>query len=109
LAAPSTRPGFFVVFHFFGLAPGAALPELEAAGRAFCGMPWHVAQAEHGAEGHVETYCFRATYVTQLLTDGLRLTPERVQIGTGDVAWTLGKRPPPPPHSAHESRQAIWW
>ena len=51
--------GFFVVWHFFGLAPGAGLGALEAAGRRHCAADWAALQAARGGETHMDQYCFR--------------------------------------------------
>ena len=51
--------GFFVVFHFFGLAPGAGLAALERAGRRHCAQEWEPLRAVRGAELQMDQYCFR--------------------------------------------------
>ena len=51
--------GFFVVFHFFGLQPGAGLAELERAGRRHCAQEWEPLAAVRGAELQMDQYCFR--------------------------------------------------
>jgi len=42
----------------------------------------------------VEQYCFRAPYITEMLRQGLGISAQQIRIGGGDVAWTLGARPP---------------
>ncbi|KAK9840645.1 hypothetical protein WJX81_006647 [Elliptochloris bilobata] len=82
--------GFFVVYHFFGLHASAGLDELEAAGRAHCAMDWASLLRVRGGETHMDHYCFRAPYVAALLRDGLGVPGERVTVGSGREAWTLG-------------------
>jgi apyrase len=80
--------GFYVVRHFFGLPAGAGLAAVLDAGRAFCGQPWAAAAAAHPGELAVESYCFRAPYVGALVTQGLGLSQERVEIGArGTRVW----------------------
>jgi len=58
--------GFFVVWHFFGLAPGAGLGALEAAGRRHCAAGWAALQAARGGETHMDQYCFRCAAAPSL-------------------------------------------
>lgn len=48
-----------MVFHFFGLAPGAGLAALERAGRRHCAQEWEPLRAVRGAELQMDQYCFR--------------------------------------------------
>eukprot|EP00897_Mesotaenium_endlicherianum_P009522 jgi/Mesen1/8599/ME000005S08564 len=82
--------GFFVVYHFFGLAGSAPLAALLEAGRRFCGRPWGEVSATFGGEMGLDRYCFRAPYVVALLRDGLGLADRQVSVGEGSMGWTLG-------------------
>ncbi|GAQ92229.1 hypothetical protein KFL_009510020 [Klebsormidium nitens] len=82
--------GFFVVYHFFGLAGSVPLDRLLDAGQAFCKKTWTHVKAEYYGERGLDRYCFRAPYVVSLLRKGLGLRDDQIQIGTGDMAWTLG-------------------
>ena len=83
--------GFYVVSHFFNLSPAAGgLAGLRSAGDAFCPLPWEEVQARHPGELSVEAYCFRAAYVASLVSQGLQLKDDQVEIGEGSAGWTLG-------------------
>ncbi|KAL0038169.1 hypothetical protein WJX79_005885 [Trebouxia sp. C0005] len=82
--------GFFVVYQFFHLPSSASLADLEEAGQQFCNTPWSSVDAERGAEVHVDRYCFRVPYITQLLREGLGLPESQISIGSGKEGWTLG-------------------
>ncbi|DBB01407.1 hypothetical protein WJX77_012567 [Trebouxia sp. C0004] len=82
--------GFFVVYQFFHLPSSASLADLEEAGQQFCNTPWSSINAERGAEIHVDRYCFRVPYITQLLREGLGLPESQISIGSGKEGWTLG-------------------
>lgn len=87
--------GFYVVHRFFGMATevdggGAELGELRRRGNALCALPWDEMQRRYGDEPKLEEYCFRAPYVTTLLTDGLRLPEDRVDVGGQRAGWPLG-------------------
>lgn len=82
--------GFYVVAHFFKLGQAAGVTGLRAAGEAFCPLTWSDVQARHAGEMAVETYCFRTAYIDSLISQGLGLKEEQVEIGEGTAGWTLG-------------------
>lgn len=82
--------GFYVVAHFFELGASTGVSAVRAAGREFCPRPWAAVTAAHGGEMAVETYCFRSEYVAALVSQGLGLSEDQVEIGEGSAGWTLG-------------------
>jgi len=82
--------GFFVVYDFFGLPLTATLAELEDAGRRYCGRPWQELSRDLADIKNIETYCFRAPYVSILLSDGLGLQQSQLSVVKGGFSWTLG-------------------
>lgn len=82
--------GFYVVYHFLGLPSTASLAQLQQGGEDLCSTQWAHIAATRGQEIHVEQYCFRVHYITQLLREGLHLEEPQVHIGRGNEGWTLG-------------------
>ena len=82
--------GFYVVSHFFNLGSTAGVSALRSAGEAFCPLTWSEVQTRHVGEMAVETYCFRAAYIDSLISQGLGLKEDQVEIGEGTAGWTMG-------------------
>lgn len=84
--------GFYVVSHFFGLRGDdiGINNVLQQAGDSFCSMDWTQVHSKHTGELSPETYCFRAAYVSALVTQGLHLREDQVIIGDRNDGWTLG-------------------
>eukprot|EP00899_Mesostigma_viride_P010973 jgi/Mesvir1/19878/Mv13164-RA.1 len=82
--------GFFVVYDFFNIPNTEGLDMLLEKGRQFCQRAWADVDEKMGYIKNTDRYCFRAPYLVLLLREGLRLLDSQVQIGSGDVGWTLG-------------------
>lgn len=81
--------GFHVVNHFFGLQKGS-ITEIESKAGSFCRQAWEEVQEQHPDDLGSETYCFRAIYISYLLSQGLGLQPWQVKMDDGTASWTLG-------------------
>ncbi len=73
--------GYSFLYEFFGLSSNASPAELQAAGRAFCGLTLAQANAAHpGQESYTVDYCATAAYIHTLWTVGYGIAPDSRQI-----------------------------
>ena len=72
---------------FFRLGPDDNIGAVMRAARNFCALPWaRVVAGPWGQQFNVEKYCLWAPYAVELLTTGLGLVAEQVNIG----GWASG-------------------
>lgn len=90
---------YFFVMNFLNLTSDSSLESVQEKLANYCSTPWQQIKLQHPLvkEKYLAEYCFSATYILSLLTEGYGFTSDHwrdvtfiEKISGSDAGWTLG-------------------